>query len=94
MNKVFYYEGKEAVLDILYFRILKSKKLDEKMVKLVNLYKDKIKPVMPIKADFLMTKYKILEGKTLGNKLRTIEDEWVKNNFQITDKEVDHIVNN
>ena len=49
---------------------------------------------MPIKADFLMTKYKILEGKTLGNKLRTIEDEWVKNNFQITDKEVDHIVNN
>ena len=94
MNKVFYYEGKEAVLDILYFRILKSKKLDEKMIKLVNLYQDKIKPVMPIKADFLMTKYKILKGKTLGNKLRTIEDEWVKNNFQISDKEVDHIVNN
>ena len=27
MNKVFYYEGKEAVLDILYFRIDRKRKL-------------------------------------------------------------------
>jgi hypothetical protein len=41
-----------------------------------------------------MSKYNISEGKLLGNKLKIIENEWVKNNFQITDKEIENIVNN
>ena len=49
---------------------------------------------MPIKADILMSKYKIPEGKILGNKLKLIEDIWVKNNFKISDNEVDNIINN
>ena len=49
---------------------------------------------MPIKADNLMVKYKISEGKVLGDKLKMIEEEWVKNNFQISDQQVENIVNN
>ena len=49
---------------------------------------------MPIGADVLMTKYKIPEGKQLGTKLKMIEEEWVKNNFQISEKQVDNIINN
>ena len=49
---------------------------------------------MPIKANILMSKYKIPEGKILGNKLKLIEDIWVKNNFKISDNEVDNIINN
>ena len=49
---------------------------------------------MPIKADVIMSKYNISEGKLLGKKLKIIENEWVKNNFQITDKEIENIVNN
>jgi len=41
-----------------------------------------------------MTKYKIPEGKQLGTKLKMIEEEWVKNNFQISEKQVDNIINN
>ena len=48
---------------------------------------------MPIKADILMSKYNIAEGKLLGTKLKIIENEWVKNNFQITEKEVENIIN-
>ena len=40
-----------------------------------------------------MKKYKISEGKQLGDKLRIIEDKWVKNNFKISDEDVDNIVN-
>ena len=40
-----------------------------------------------------MKKYKIPEGKQLGDKLRIIEDKWVKNNFKISDEDVDNIVN-
>ena len=53
-----------------------------------------IKPIMPIKADNLMAKYKIPEGKVLGDKLRMIEKEWVNNNFKISDQQVENIINN
>jgi len=94
LNKIFYYYGKQAVLDILYFKIIKSKKLDEKLLKLSSSFENKTIPMMPITADILMKKYQITEGKQLGNKLKMIEDEWVRNNFEISDKQVDDILKN
>ena len=49
---------------------------------------------MPIGAELLMQKYKIPEGKQLGVKLKKIELEWVKNNFTISDKQVENIIEN
>ena len=49
---------------------------------------------MPINADTLMRKYKIPEGKQLGLKLKLIEEVWVDNNFDISDKQIENIVNN
>ena len=94
MNKIFYYDGKQAVTDILNFRILKSKKIDAKLIELSELFQDKEIPSIPVGADLLMSKYKIPEGKILGNKLKLIEEEWVKNNFQISTKEIDNIIKN
>ena len=94
MNKIFYYDGKQAVIDILNFNFIKSKQFDKIFKELIELYKNKSIPIMPIGADVLMTKYKILEGKQLGTKLKMIEEEWVKNNFQISEKQVDNIINN
>ena len=61
---------------------------------LIDYYRNKLVPKMPIGADFLMTKFNIPEGKQLGIKLKIIEEEWVKNNFQISDKEISYIINN
>ena len=94
MNKIFYYNGKQAVEDILYFRLIKSKKFDKRLLELSNIYKNMTVPKMPIGADRLMTEYQIPEGKQLGNKLKIIEREWVENNFEITDQQVYNIVNN
>jgi len=47
---------------------------------------------MPIGANVLMTKYNIPEGKILGNKLKIIEEMWVKNGFQILDKQIQKII--
>ena len=93
LNRIFYYNGKETVIDILNFKIFKSKKLDNDIIELLNLYKNKVKPTMPVKADILIKKYKIPEGKLLGDKLRLIEEEWVNNNFQISDQEIEIIAN-
>ena len=94
MNKVFYYDGKQALNDILNFRIIKSLKFDKKLIELIDLYIDKNIPSMPIAANILMSKYQIPEGKELGSKLKMIEEEWVNNNFQISDKQIKNIVNN
>ncbi len=92
LNKVLYYNGKQAVLDILNFKIIKSKKLDKTMLSLLELYKNKITPSLPVGADLLMTRYKIPEGRQLGSMLKLIEEEWVRNNFEITEKQIDNIV--
>ena len=47
---------------------------------------------MPIGAEFLMEKYQIPEGKNLGNKLKSIEEEWVNNNFKLSQKQIDKII--
>ena len=94
LNRVFYYQGKETVIDVINFKIFKSKKLDNRLIELSKSYYDKTVPAMPVKADTLMKKYKILEGKNLGDKLKMIEEEWVKNNFKISNQQVENIINN
>jgi len=39
-----------------------------------------------------MAKYNIPEGKILGNKLKLIEETWVQNNFQISEKQIKKII--
>ena len=94
LNKIFYYEGIQSTLDIINFKIIKSKKFDKTLIDLVEKYKNRLKPEMPVNADTLMRKYGIPEGKQLGLKLKLIEEVWVDNNFNISDKQIENIVNN
>ena len=94
LNRIFYYEGKQAVIDILNFKIVSSKKLDNSLITLCEIYRKRDIPIMPITANKLMNEYQIPEGKQLGLKLKKIEDEWIKNNFQISDKQVADIIKN
>ena len=49
---------------------------------------------MPIKANMLIEKYQIQEGKEIGKKLKAIEEVWVNNNFNISEKEIQKIISN
>jgi tRNA nucleotidyltransferase/poly(A) polymerase len=94
LNKFFYFNGREALIDIIYFKIFKSNKVDNKLIKLIDNFKNKQIPIMPFKANILMKEYNIPEGRKLGAKLKAIEEAWTNNNFQISDKEVQKIVKN
>ena len=94
LNKVLYYKGKETLFDILIFKIFKTKKIDRSLINLYDLFKNKEAPIMPIKADNLISNYNISEGKFLGDKLKVIEEVWVNNNFKISDKQVENIIKN
>jgi poly(A) polymerase len=93
LNKFFYFHGKQAVIDILSFRLFYLKKLDKRLVHFINIFKSKVLPTMPVGAKILMEKYDIPEGKNLGNKLKMIEEEWVNNNFKLSTKQINKIVN-
>ena len=91
-NKIFYFKGRQAALDIINFKLFNSKVVDKKLLKLAEIYKDKITPTLPIGANILMNKYKIPEGKLLGIKLKLIEETWVQNSFQISEKQIQKII--
>ena len=82
------------MLDLLYFQIFKSKKVDQKIINFINHFYNKEPPLLPLRAITLMTKYNIPEGKALGDKLKKIENKWVENNFKISETEVQKIINN
>lgn len=93
-NKIFYYNGRQAVLDIINFKLFTSTKVEKKLISLIEIYKDKVTPTMPIGANVIMEKYNIPEGKTLGNKLKMIEELWVNNSFSITEKQIQKLIKN
>jgi len=93
LNKIFYFNGREALMDVIYFKIFKSNKVDIQLLEMIEKYQQKVLPLLPLRAITLMTKYNIPEGKELGNKLKMIEELWVDNNFKISEKEVLKIVN-
>ncbi|MDC0352841.1 CCA tRNA nucleotidyltransferase [Candidatus Pelagibacter sp.] len=90
-NKIFYFNGKQAVIDIINFKLFTYNKVEKKLIKLIEVYKDKVIPTMPIGANNLMVKYNIPEGKILGNKLKMIEEAWVENGFTISEKNIQKI---
>ncbi len=92
LNNIFYYNGKGAVIDIINFKLFTSNKVEKNLLKMVELYKNKVIPTIPIGAKDLMSKYNIPEGKILGKKLKMIEEIWVQNGFKISDKQVQKIV--
>jgi poly(A) polymerase len=91
-NKIFYFNGKQAVIDIINFKLFTSNKVEKKLIKLIEVYKDKVIPTMPIGANTLMAKYNIPEGKILGNKLKMIEEAWVENGFTISEKNIQKLL--
>ncbi len=92
LNKFFYFNGRQAVIDIINFKIFTSNKVEKKLIKLLDIYKQKVIPILPVGADLLMSKFQIPEGKTLGSKLKKIEETWIQNGFQISDKQIQQIV--
>ena len=93
LNKIFYYYGKQSVVDILSYRLFFLKKVDNNILTSIDKFTAKVAPTNPINAKILMEKYNISEGKSLGSKLKIIEEKWVNNNFNITEKQIEEIIN-
>ena len=92
--KYYYLHGKESLFDILNYKVLTSKKAEKKILEFIEYFKNQELPVFPIKAEDLMKKFNLTEGKKIGEYLKLLEDFWIKNNFSITEKDLERIVKN
>ena len=90
--KIFYYNGKDNLNDLINFQIFQNKKLDKNLIDLKNFFSNQEVPKIEVKAKTLIEKFNYKEGKELGNKLKEIEEFWIENSFKISDKELNKIV--
>jgi len=90
--KILLKHGKENLLDILDFKILTTKKNKNTLIDLKKYFLEFEIPVMPIKARDLIEKFDLKEGRLLGSILREIEEQWLNNNFKISNNEIENIV--
>ena len=89
LQKIFYFQGKSYLLDVIDFQLCRSNKTNTKLIELKKYFEKLEKPRFPIKANTIMEKYKMKESKELGEKLKYLENLWVENSFKISKKEVD-----
>ena len=94
LNKILYFNGKQALIDIINFKLFTLNKVDKSLIKILELFKNKKIPIIPISAGDLMSKYSIPEGRSLGNKMKIIEETWVENGFVISEKQIEKIAKN
>ena len=74
------------------FKILITKKNKDFFVDLKKYFIEFEMPVMPIKAKDLIEKFDLKEGRLLGIILKEIEEKWLKNNFSISNNQIEEII--
>ena len=92
--KIFYYNGKDYLFDLIDFKIFQNKKLDKNLINLKNFFYNQEIPKLEVKAKTLIDRFNYKEGRELGIKLKEIEEFWIENSFKISDKEINKIINN
>ena len=91
--KNIYLNGKNHLiaLNLINFSINSKVKIDDFTGTLNKILKIKV-PIFPINGKILKQKG-MQEGQRLGNVLKTLEKEWINNNFKISNERVEEIIN-
>ncbi len=94
LQKIFYFNNKSYVVDLIDLKIFNSKTATKKLIELKKYFEQFEKPIFPLKAQDLLEKYKFKEGKEFGQKIRLLEHMWLNNSFKISNKEIDKVFGN
>ena len=94
LQRIFYFNNKSYVIDLIDLKIFNSKTVPKKLIQLKKHFEQFEKPIFPLKAQDLLEKYNLKEGKEFGQKIRLLEDLWLNNSFKLSNKEIDNVLNN
>ena len=92
LNKNIYFYGKKHLktLSLLYYSYNKKNKVNENLEVLKKIDKIVI-PNFIYDGNYLKAKG-MKEGTLIGKTLKIIEDEWLRNNFKISEKRITEII--
>ena len=86
IKKLIYLSSKEEVNDLILFSIFINNKKDISTINKLLEYVEYCEvPKFPISGDYLK-KAGYVAGKSLGQKLKELEEQWIENNFKIDEK--------
>ena len=89
IKRLIYFLNKNYTKDLLLFSVLINKKvLFSEIEELIHFVNDCETPKFPISGDYLK-KYGYKPGPELGKKLKSLEQDWVNNNFIIEQNLID-----
>ena len=89
IKRLIYFLSKNYTKDLLLFSVLINKKvLFSEIEELTHFVNDCETPKFPISGDYLK-KYGYKPGPELGKKLKSLEEDWVNNNFVIEQSLID-----
>ena len=90
--KNIYINGKDhlVALNLIYFSINPKVKLKDFSYNLKKILKSNI-PEFKINGEYLK-KFGMEEGESMGKVLREIEDEWIRNNFKISNDKIEELI--
>ena len=91
--KILYQNNKELLNDVINFHIVRDKSSFKKLVKFKDFFRDKEAPKLNINAKYIMEKFNIKEGPSVGHALKQIEKQWMDNQFEISEEKISEIVN-
>ncbi len=92
LSKILLKNGKDNLIDILDYKILTTKKNKNYLIDLKKHFIEFKIPVMPVNAKDLISKFDLQEGRLLGSILKEIEEQWLNNNFKISNNQIEEIV--
>ena len=92
LSKILLKNGKDNLINILDYKILTTKKNKNYIIELKKYFIEFEIPVMPVKAKDLINKFDLKEGRLLGSILKEIEEQWLNNNFRISNNQIEDIV--
>ena len=92
LQKNLYFFGKEAMISAYLINKIDNKKIKDLDISVYKILKTSI-PKFPIKGDYLL-KQGFKEGPELGEVLKSLENVWIDNNFDISDKDVRNLIKN
>ena len=75
-------------MDLINLKICHSQKASKHILEIKEKFLNQEKPIFPIKANLLIEKYSLKEGRELGRKLELLENIWIENNFNISEEEI------
>ena len=88
IKRLIYFTDKKKTRDLLLFSIFANDKIDSSAVEKLLIYVNTCTvPKFPISGDYLK-KYGYKSSPSLGKKLKTLEEKWIKNNFILDKHEV------